>query len=85
MRSGHQTHRELSDEFVILGIKTGRYFSVEEVGAAIWRALQKPTTVAELCEQIVAKYNTSHVQCRADVIAFLEELRDEELISLIEK
>lgn len=80
--SGDQVHRTLGDEAVILALRAGTYFGVDEVGARIWELLQQPVRVAALRDAIVAEYEVSAEQAEQDLLAFLAELLDNELIEV---
>ncbi|MGB7415744.1 MAG: PqqD family protein [Thermosynechococcaceae cyanobacterium] len=75
-----QVSSELVDESVILNLKTGMYFGLNEVGASVWQLLQQPQTVADLCTAILKDYDVEAAQCESDILALLEELAEAQLI-----
>jgi hypothetical protein len=78
--SKNQISSESSGEAVILVLVSGTYFSLNAVGTVIWRLLQEPRTVQEICETIVRDYDVSEDRCRADVFRLLEDLERRGLI-----
>jgi hypothetical protein len=65
----------MGDEFVMMGIDQGEYYAVKGVAAALWRHLEEPHDVAELCTLVAAEYDVTADGCRADVAAFVEQLQ----------
>jgi len=73
---------DVDQTVVMMSIARGNYYSVDGVGARIWKLLQTPRSVAALCEVLVEEYAVEPEQCRADVLAFLARLRDEGLVEV---
>ncbi len=77
-----QVSSDLAGESVILNLKTGMYFGLNEVGASIWNLLQQPRSVKEICDQILDQYEVESEQCEQDVLKLLHELVESELIEI---
>lgn len=77
-----QVSSDLAGESVILNLKTGMYFGLNEVGASIWNLLQQPRSVKEICDQILDQYEVASEQCEQDVLKLLHELVESELIEI---
>jgi hypothetical protein len=78
--SPHQVSTALGRETVILGVETGHYLGLNEVGARIWDMVQQPVRVSALCEAIMDEYEVTSSECSADVLQLLRELEDKGLI-----
>ena len=65
---------ELDDTVVMMDTRKGRYYELDAVGARIWALIEPGPRVAELCEAVAAEYDVDRDTCRADVVAFLDEL-----------
>ena len=74
----------LGEESVILNIATGRYFSLDNVGALVWSRLQQdpPISVEALEAAILARYDVAPDRCRRDLLALLGELHRAGLVEL---
>ena len=72
----------LDGEAVILDLKTGQYYGLNEVGARIFDLVQAPCTVGEVIEQIVEEYAVETDQFRQDLLAFLQEMVSKKLIQV---
>lgn len=77
-----QVSSDLAGESVILNLKTGMYFGLNEVGASVWNLLQQPRSVNDICTQILDQYEVESEQCEQDVLTLLNELVESELIEI---
>lgn len=71
---------EMGEEFVMMGLAQGEYYSVKGVAATLWRHLAEPRDLAELCALVAAEYDITAERCRADVQAFLDQLRGKRMV-----
>jgi hypothetical protein len=74
---------EVDGEIVVLQVTTGTYFGVDDVGAFIWRRLQEPMTVQDLCSAVVARYDVELADAAEDLDRFLNDLLGAGLIAVI--
>jgi hypothetical protein len=73
---------ELGAEHILLSLRDGTYYGLEEVGGEIWQLLRTPVPVAEICRAIVERYDVEPARCRRDVLKLLEELVDRRLVEI---
>ena len=73
---------QIDDEVAILNLDRSLYFGLEGVGVQIWGALEKPRSVAELCDSLLEAFDVSRAQCEEDVIQLVSSLREEGLIEI---
>jgi hypothetical protein len=74
-RPGPQVHsRRFDREIVVLDLGAGKYFSLDEVGAAIWEKLTDGVSVGEAADQIVADYEVDPDTAGRDVARLAQEL-----------
>lgn len=78
----NQVSTNLEDEAVILHLKDGVYFGINQVGARIWNLLQVPRTVGEIRDVILEEYDIEPQQCEQDLLKFLKELHSKGLINI---
>jgi hypothetical protein len=72
--------REMAPELVILNLRDGVYYGLEDVGVRVWSLLQKPVTLATLRDTLVAEYSVDQQACEEDVRALLADLEARGLI-----
>ena len=73
---------DLAGKTAILGLKNRTYFTLNEVGAPIWDLIQKEIQVKELHHAIMERYQVEPHQCEKDLLAFLQNLADQNLIQV---
>lgn len=71
---------DMGGEKVMLSINKGKYYNLGEIGGEIWDLLEDGIVVQHLVEDLQSKYNIDKSQCQDQVIAFLEQLYQEDLI-----
>lgn len=80
--AGEVLSSELGAEHVLLNLRDGTYYGLEEAGSDIWKLLQKPIAVPDLCRAICETYDVEPERCRQDVGTLLRELVDRGLVDL---
>jgi len=77
-----QISSNLAGEAVILNLKTGVYFGLNEVGARIWSLIQHPQSVRDLRAALLAEYEVEPDVCDRDLLQLLQELEAADLIEV---
>ena len=84
VRAGdRQVSARLGNEAVVLGLASGGYFGLEEVGLHVWERLAEPVTVSALRDSIVADYDVDPDRCYRDPCGLLAELEAKDLIKRV--
>jgi hypothetical protein len=74
-RPGQEVHaRRFDGEMVVVDLGGGKYFSLDEVGTAIWDHLASGLSLAETAEKILAAYDVDAETARRDVERLAGEL-----------
>lgn len=73
-----------SEELVILQVDTGRYYSLNALGMQVWELVQHPTRIGDIVESITSAYEVERTRCEADVIALLQDMARNQLVSVHE-
>jgi Coenzyme PQQ synthesis protein D (PqqD) len=69
-------------EAAILNLKNGIYFSLDSVGAAVWRLIQQPKTFAEIREHLLHEYAVDRPRLESDLRELLAQLQKHGLIEV---
>jgi hypothetical protein len=69
-------------EVVILSVERGTYYGLDQIGTEIWQRLESPVRVDVLCDDLATKYAADRQTIERDVLALLESLLAEELITM---
>jgi hypothetical protein len=72
----------LGSEQVMLNLRDGTYYGLDDVGSEIWALLQQPITIGEICETVVESYDVEVERCRDDVVRLMEDLIRRGLVEL---
>ena len=67
---------DLGEGLALLNLGTNEYFSLNEVGAFIWRVLQTPRARADIIRAVMEAFEVAEDACAADIDFLLEELKN---------
>ena len=73
----------MGGESIVLNLKSGIYYSLDEVGARIWALLEQPITITAIRDAILSEYEVQAEACESDVLAFIEEMDAAGLIEVL--
>lgn len=76
--------RVVDDEAVIVLPGKGKVKVLNEVGAFIWSQVDGYRTVAEIVKSVCEEFDVDQPQAEADTIAFLADLQERGVISVVE-
>jgi Coenzyme PQQ synthesis protein D (PqqD) len=77
-----QVSCDLAGEVVILSLKSGEYYGLDEVGTRIWNLIQEPKTVGAVLEAVLKEYDVAVDQLERDIFALLEQMVINELVEV---
>ncbi|MBF0547401.1 MAG: PqqD family protein [Candidatus Riflebacteria bacterium] len=84
VRKENMISSPVGNELVILNLGKDNYIGLDEIGRWIWDFLSEPCLVNELCNRLSKEFDATVDEITADVLPFLEELRQEELICVLD-
>jgi hypothetical protein len=76
---------EVDNEILALSIEQGTCYGMNPIGSRIWNLIARPIQIRDLCTALLAAYRVAPEVCERQVLDFLEELRAEGLITIVEK
>jgi hypothetical protein len=77
-----QVSSELAGGVIMLDLKSGVYYGLEDVGARIWALLQEPISVSNIRDILLDEYDVSAEQCERHLLQLLEEMESRALIEI---
>ena len=80
--ASEQTSCDLAGEAVILNLRSGEYFSLNDVGTRIWNLIQEPKTVGAVLESVLAEYDVEPDRIERDLLALFENMATNGLIEI---
>src|SRR6187401_511376 len=75
--------QEIKGEGVLLNLKTGVYLGLNPVGAMVWSLLSGNPTVGEILDSMLAEFEVEREQCLDDLVALLDELQANQLVTIV--
>jgi hypothetical protein len=76
-RSADALFTEVGGEVVLVSIPKGHYYALDVIASEIWRKLEHPLEVSNLCNMLITQYNGDPEEIGTDVKALLERWVDE--------
>jgi hypothetical protein len=76
---------EIDGELVLLSIENGKYYSLNGIGTKIWKLIENPIPVLEVCRKLMSEFEVDSKRCEYEVQAFLSELISASLVSRCEQ
>jgi hypothetical protein len=76
-------YSDLNGEAVILSLKNGKYYGLNEVGKIIWNSIKEPTNLAQIQARVMSEYEVDENICYSEVLSFLHKMHREELIEIL--
>jgi hypothetical protein len=73
---------EFGDELVILNLRDGIYYGLDDVGARIWRILKQSATISAIRDALVEEYDVDPDRSERDVRALVEECASRGLVEI---
>jgi len=74
---------EVDREVVLMNLARGCCYGLGETGSDVWRRLAAPVRVSSLCADLMQEYDADAGLLTHDVIALLEQMRDEGLVQVL--
>jgi hypothetical protein len=78
-RSANATFQSVAGEAILIHLRTGVYYSLNEVGTVFWEALDGTRTLRDCAERIAQEYDAPVEQVEADLIEIAGDLAREGL------
>ncbi len=75
-------YTDLEDGAVLLHLETKFYYSLNEVGQAIWRMIDSVESFDELTHGLLEEYEVEEERAKKSISRFLKELEREKLVVL---
>jgi len=73
---------EIDGQLVMVSIESGKYLHLNKVAGRIWEILEKPDTFENLCAILIQEYDINIESCQLEVGGFLQELLEQNAISI---
>ena len=76
---------KIEDRIALMSIKNGSYYGMDPVGSRVWELIAQPMRVDAVCERLLGEFNVEKAACERQVLAFLQQLSDADLLSVADE
>ena len=73
---------DLDGETALMSVENGKYYGLDPIGSRIWALLEQARPVSAICSLLLEEFEVEPSQCEHDVLAFLNELAQDNLIKV---
>ena len=73
---------EMGDETVLMDMNTGDYLGLNGVGSSIWKQIQTPKKVADICTSLQEEYEVDAATCQTQTLKYLHSLLEENMVEV---
>jgi Coenzyme PQQ synthesis protein D (PqqD) len=70
----------IEDKTALLSIKNGAYYCMDPVGSRVWELIAQPVRTSSVCETLLGEFNVEKGVCERQVLTFLQQLADADLL-----
>ncbi len=74
--------QEVDGEMVLLDMNSENYFGLDEVGTAIWQAMQEKETLKEALDVLLEQYDVEADVLEKDLLGFVGKLVESGLVEV---
>ncbi|NMW32540.1 PqqD family protein [Altererythrobacter sp. RZ02] len=71
---------DLDNNIVMMNVENGEYYDFDEIASYIWRKLDEPIIIKQLCADLCDAFTVDAATCQADTLEFLDDLLGRKLI-----
>lgn len=69
-----------ADQWILLNVENGQYYALDEVSGRVWDLCDGSHSVSAMVATICQEYDAPAADVEEDVLAFLGEMAEEELV-----
>ena len=73
----------VDNDLVMMSLDKGIYYGLDAIGSQIWEHIAEPISINALCQKLTDQYEVDSAQCQEDVLAFLNEMLNENMIHVV--
>ncbi|MDU8913530.1 lasso peptide biosynthesis PqqD family chaperone [Aestuariicoccus sp. MJ-SS9] len=84
VKKSGQMEANIGSETLMMSVDLGRYYSVSEVGQAIWQEIDRPIRVSSIVDVLMRSYDVERTACEEETLRFLNDLMDQHLIDRVD-
>ncbi len=71
---------DFGEETMIMNMKSGDYLNLNQIGTSIWKLLENPSSVENICLKLLEIFDVESATCQEHVMDFLQQLLEQDII-----
>lgn len=83
VHSPDQVSAHVANEAIILGLRNGVYYGVDQTALRIWDLVRTPVHVRTVVDTLCAEFDVDAARCAAEVLTFLQTLETKGLVARV--
>lgn len=84
-RAGDLVSCDLDGDTALMSVENGKYYGLDPIASRIWVLLEEARPVAAMCGLLQEEFEVEPAQCEQDVLAFLNEMAQDNLIMVVDE
>ena len=81
LKVSEQAHcARMGNQIIVADMRSGRYFGLDDVGAAVWALIEQRATRGAIVDRVHAEYDVSRDVLERDVDRLLDDLLQRRLV-----
>jgi hypothetical protein len=73
---------EFGDGLAVLDIRTNLYFTLDEVGTAVWSCLSNGVSIDHIAAKVTEEFDTTPAECAPDIEVLLAQMLERRLVEV---
>ncbi len=65
---------DIDQDKVFLDIALGKYYGINRVGSSIWDIAEQPVSIADICRELMGRFEIDEATCKKETLAFCQSL-----------
>lgn len=83
VRCEHLTGSQVDNEWVMIDLDSGEYYGLNAIASDIWQRLAEPVLVADLCADLLQRYDVEAERCERELLALLRQMQEKHMLRII--
>ncbi len=79
-QSEQQVSTVVDGETVLMDVRSGKYYKLDDIGSRVWSLIVKPIAVRTVCNQLVQEFEVEPATCETATLTLLQKLQKCNLI-----
>ncbi|MCQ8105047.1 PqqD family peptide modification chaperone [Methylomonas sp. SURF-2] len=82
-RSERLTGSQVDNEWVMIDLESGEYYGLNAIASDIWQLLVEPIRVADLCADLLRRYDVDKERCEGEVLVLLRQMQEKRMLRVV--